>query len=338
MVLTQAHITRSMAAVAAAVESHSRVAGGTIHTRVHVEGVVGITCGQLVVIAVQAPVRGIVARSTAGHISGIAVAGVTGQARIGNSHIMVLLLIGHTRSMTALTISDRLFYINVDRIMAIGASQRTTEEHMMAVCRLTLVAIVTVEGSRRVAMTGRTISHRSRGGVMHLLSRLPRPVISRIVAALAVGYRLHVNVTFLATGTICIGNGVVGTLNIPAVTTNTTGQGLHSCVTGSAINRVVRICCGSMMRGTDTTLMTTETISQGADIGMTLGTIAALGLCCRMVRILLRHERVATCTVSVGRYTFMTLVTQALRIQLRLMVTCRDVGPVTRTTIPRCGK
>lgn len=60
MVLTQAHVTRGMTAVAAAIESHRRVAGGAIHARVHVEGMVRITGRQLVIIAIHTPISGIV--------------------------------------------------------------------------------------------------------------------------------------------------------------------------------------------------------------------------------------------------------------------------------------
>lgn len=158
------------------------------------------------------------------------------------------------------------------------------------------------------------------------------------MAALTVNYLWHAVMTLLAAETLRISSGVVRVLNIAAMATYAARQRLHRRVTRSAINQVIGVCCSSMMRSTDAPLMTTETIGQITYIGMTLGTVANLGFSGRMVRVLLRNERMTCCTITVGRYTFMALVAESLRIQLRLMVTCRNVCPVARVTIPRCGK
>lgn len=57
-----------------------------------------------------------------------------------------------------------------------------------------------------------------------------------------------------------------------------------------------------------------------------------------MVSVLLRNKSMARGTITVGGHTLMTLVTKALRIKLALMVARGNIRPVTRITIPRCGK
>ena len=133
-----------MTAVAAAIKHQRRMTTVAIDGRINCKGMMNILGGQRIIIGVGTPVVSIVTGRTTGDISGITVTGVTVQSRVGQSQIVVLLLIGSTRSMTVLTIGRSIFHINDNAVVAVIARQSPSQEHMMAISRFTLVTIVAV--------------------------------------------------------------------------------------------------------------------------------------------------------------------------------------------------
>jgi len=126
--------------------------------------------------------------------------------------------------------------------------------------------------------------------------------------------------------------------------TGTPRQRFHGGVTRGASdlipgNRRTRVVlCGEVMEGAEAALMAAEAIGQFTRIGMTFGTVTIGSIKRLMMGILLRHERMTCRTITAGGDTLVTLVTQPLRIELRLMVACRYIRAMARIAIPWCGK
>jgi hypothetical protein len=312
VVLLHTQIARRVTAVTAAVKDHCRVTGVTVNTRIDIERMVSIACGQLVVIGIKAPVGCVVAGSTTRNIAGIRVAGITGEVGICDRHIMVLLLVGFARSVAILTVRYRGLNVHINCVVAVAAGQRPTEQRVVAISGFTLVTIMAVERARSVGVTGCTISLSGGRSVVNLLGGLASPVIGRVVAAFTVNNLWHLRMAILTADTASAGCSVVGILYVTTVATDAAGQRLHSCMTRGAIDRVGGIVCSSVVRSTDTTLVTSETITEVAYVGMALGTVTGRRIRSIMVCILLRNKRMTACTVTICRNTFMTLVTQTL--------------------------
>lgn len=107
-------ITGGVTGVTASVKDHGRMTRTAIDSRLNSELMVRVTCSYTC-----APGLIIVACRATGYIPGITVAGITGQSWISNCHIVMLLLVGFTRSMAALAVCGRRFNINLNVIMAI---------------------------------------------------------------------------------------------------------------------------------------------------------------------------------------------------------------------------
>jgi len=209
---------------------------------------------------------------------------------------------------------------------------------MVSVGSLTLVAIMTVEGARSTGVTGGAVRLWRDGSMMGIGCCLACPVIRRVVAILAIVDRLHLSVAALATGPVGTGRVMMSGLDIPTMAADTTGKGLHGRVAGGAIDRVVWIAGGCMVRSPDLTLVASEAVRKVPDIGVTLCAVAGNGGSRVMMAILLRNKGVAGRTITVGGDTLVTLVTQPLRIELRLMMACRYIRAMARIAIPWCGK
>ena len=123
--------------------------------------------------------------------------------------------------------------------------------------------------------------------------------------------------TLLAADAIGLCSGMVCILNVAIVATDTTGQRFHGAMARSAINQVIRVsACRRMVRGPNATLMTIQTISKIANVGVTFHTVARRGCGCVVVTVLLRYEGMAGGTITVGGYALMALVAEPLRIKL----------------------
>lgn len=157
--------------------------------------------------------------------------------------------------------------------------------------------------------------------MVDLPSSLSGPVVSRVMTAFTIGHWLHCSMTLLAADAVGVCGNMVRILDIGAVATDTTSQWFHRGMAGSTIYRVGGVVCSGMVRSTDTSLVTTETICKVANVGVALG--AVTGGCIQgvMMCVLLRHKGMTRRAITVGGYSLMTLVTQALRIKLALVVT-----------------
>lgn len=112
------------------------------------------------------------ASSTAGHFACIGMAAVTGHIRISDGHIVVLLLIRLARRVAVLAVRNRRFDVHLNRIMTIGAGQRSTKQCMMALSGFTGVTIVAVKWTRCISVAGSAIGLGRSGCVMNFLGSL----------------------------------------------------------------------------------------------------------------------------------------------------------------------
>lgn len=257
VVLAQAHITRGMATITAAIKGQRSVTAVAVNCRVYFENrMMRIARGQRVAIGIDTPVAGIVTGRTPRDFTRVTVATATGHARPSYRHIVMLLLVRRTRRVTILASSNRLLQIKRYRIVAIRAGQCTAEQGMVTVSSFALVTVMTVEGARGVGMTSCTITLRGGRIVVDFPGSLSVPVIGRVVATLAVGDRLHLSMTFLAADAIGFGGSMVSRLDIAAMAADTAGQRFHGGMTGGTIDRVAEVCCCAMVRGADAALVT----------------------------------------------------------------------------------
>lgn len=104
MVFLHAHITGGVAAITAAIKVHCRVTAIAVNAWIHVERMMSVTRGQLVVVSVNTPAISIVTGHTTRHITSVTMTCITGKIRISNSHVVVLLLVCLAGSMTVLTV------------------------------------------------------------------------------------------------------------------------------------------------------------------------------------------------------------------------------------------
>lgn len=198
----------------------------------------------------------------------------------------------------------------------------------MSTGRFALVTIMTVERTRCVGVTGRTIRRRTRCMVSRTSVRRSTPRAVSVTAFTICNWS-DLSVAGLAVNTVSVGRSVMRILDITTVTTDTAGQRLHGGMAGSAINRAVGVAGSCMMWSFDLTLVTGQAIGQFTYVGMTLCTVARSRSRCIVVTILLRNEGMTGRAIAVGGDTLVALVTQTLGIKLRLMMTCRDIGTVT---------
>ena len=187
---------------------------------------------------------------------------------------------------------------------------------MVAICSFALVTIVAIEGPGCIIMACGAVGCSGGRIMVSVASGLPRPVIGGVVATRTISNRFKVYVTVLAAYTVCICCRVMSVSNTSGMAANTSGQRLHIGVTGSAVDRSGRVCCGNVMRRSDLTLMTAEAVNQITNIGMTFSTIPRSRGHRIVMTILLGNKCVTGSAISVGRHTFMTLVTETLRIKL----------------------
>ena len=159
------------------------------------------------------------------NITNIAMTSITGQGRVTDGHIMVLLLVGFTWSVAVLAIGGLQLDINLDIIVAIGTGERTTKKYMVTVSGFALVAIMAVERTRRVGVASCAILCRSSRIMVNIAGGLTSPVIVivRIVAGFTIYNRLNLSVAQLAINTIGVGCSVMGVLNTTSMATDTAG-------------------------------------------------------------------------------------------------------------------
>ncbi len=349
----KADVARGVTAVAAVVEVHGGVAGGAIGPRSDGQCMVDIPGGERLAPGVDPPVSRVVTGCAAGYVAGVAVTGVAGQGLVGDGQVMMPGLVGLVRRVAVLAAGIGLRQRRVgtagvqrDGGMTVGAGQGPGQHHVMTVGRLALVARVAVGRPRCVGVAALAILQGPRRGVVRRagigLIVVRRPV-GVVMAILAIVDQRRPGMAISTIAGERLGRCMVGGADLSGMAAGRAAarERRHGGVTGGAVDRIARrrragiILGGEMVGRADFAHVAFEAIGEVADVGVTLGAVAARGFGCGVMSVLLGDEGVAAGAIAAGGDTLVALAAQPLRVKFRLVMCRGDIGAVALGAIRR---